>query len=319
MRGATECARRVKQLFRNLRAKLGKVNRPQTGDPPTQMILGVLTRDMPEARAREALEKMRGMVVDYNELRVIAPLELAEMVGEYPGIRTKCEDISRALNKVFALDHSVTMERLAEASPKDAMAYLDKIDGLEAYSRARVRVLGLRQHAIPLDEAMWAYARAVEIIDSKASLEDAQRFLERQISEEDALEFIALLRKQAWNEMAAAVRRGEVEHIRSIPPDRTSRNMLQPIVPLPGLAVEESAASPEHDAAPVAAAESARTRPAPPRTARSKSARPANPKARSTARRAAPATADRSNRRLASAKGKAAAAARKRSARARSG
>ena len=132
MRGATECARRVKHTFRTLRAKLGKVNRPQTGDAPTQMILGVLSRDMPEARAREALEKMRVMVVDYNELRVIAPLELAEMLGDYPAIRAKCEDISRALNKVFALDHSVGMERLSEMPAKDADAYLDKVDGLEA-------------------------------------------------------------------------------------------------------------------------------------------------------------------------------------------
>jgi hypothetical protein len=307
MRGATECARRVKQLFRSLRAKLGKVNRPQTGDPPTQMILGVLTRDMPEARAREALEKMRGMVVDYNELRVIAPLELAEMVGEYPGIRTKCEDISRALNKVFALDHSVTMERLAEMNPRDAAAYLDKVDGLEAYSRARVRLLGLRHHAIPLDEAMWAYAKAAEIVDPKTALEDAQRFLERQVAEEDALEFVALLRKQAWNETASAVRRGEVEHIRSIPPDRTSRNMLQPILPQP-LATLEVAL----DEAEPPTVKGRNSKPTAGRTKPSRSSKPAPDGAK-------PRPSSRPPARIPTARKRAAAASRKRSARARSG
>lgn len=232
MRGATECARRVKQLLRTLRTRLGKVTRPQASDATTQMILGILSRDMPESKAREALEKMRSMVVDYNELRVIPPMELAEQIGDYPEVRSKCEDVCRALNKVFALDHSVGMERLTEMSPKDAAAYLDKIDGLEAYTRARIRLLALRHHAIPLDEAMWAYAKSEGIVDPKADLDEAQRFLERQVSEEDAPEFVALLRKQAWSEMATAVRKGDVSRIRSIPPDRTSRNMLQPILPV---------------------------------------------------------------------------------------
>src|SRR5262245_7412057 len=104
MKGATQCARKVKQLFRNLRNKLGKVNRPHTADPITQRILGVLTRDAQEPKAREALDKLKSMVVDYNELRVIPPLEMAETIGDYPDVRTKCEDVSRALNRIFAIE-----------------------------------------------------------------------------------------------------------------------------------------------------------------------------------------------------------------------
>src|SRR5262245_29806406 len=183
MKGATQCARKVKQLFRTMRTKLGKVNRPQTGDPITQMILGILTRDAPEAKAREALDRMKAMVVDYNELRVIPPLELADQVGEYPDARTKCEDVSRALNRVFAIEHTVALDRLAGGSKVDENNYLNGIPGLDGYSRARVKLLGLGQHAIPLDEAMWAYARQEGLVDEKCTLEEAQAFLERQIDE----------------------------------------------------------------------------------------------------------------------------------------
>jgi hypothetical protein len=227
MKGATQCARRVKQVLRTLRAGLGRVNRPQSGDPITQMILGILTRDAPESKAREALDRMKSMVVDYNELRVIPSLELAEHVGEYPDVRTKCEDVSRALNRVFAIEHTVSMDRLAGASRSDVNNYLNGIAGLDGYSRARVKLLGFGIHAIPLDAAMWAYARQQGIVDEKCSLEEAQAFLERQVDEADALEFVALLRKAAWGELGSAVRKGEVEEIRSIPPDRTTRNMLQ--------------------------------------------------------------------------------------------
>jgi hypothetical protein len=237
MRGATECARRLKALSSSLRTRLGKVSPPAGGDPVTQMILGILSRDAPESKAREALDRIRGMVVDYNELRVIPPIELADMLGDYPDVRLKCEDISRSLNRVFALNHAVNLAHLADLSAKEVRTFLDRVDGLEPYTRARVRLLGLQQHAVPLDEAMWAYARHEGIIDRRCALEDAQSFLERQIAPEDALELVALLRRQAWSDMGAAVRRGEVERIRSVPPDRTTRNMLQ----LVGLDLDEAA------------------------------------------------------------------------------
>lgn len=227
MKGATRCAQRLKTLFSSLRSKLGKVGPPPAEDPVTQMLLGILSRDMPESRAREALDRLRSLVVDYNELRVIPPIELAGMIGDGPDVRRKCEDISRSLNRVFALAHAVSLQHLANMSPQEVRAYLNRIDGLEAYTRARIILLGLRQHAIPLDEAMWAYARQQGIVDAKCSLEEAQGFLERRIAPECALEFFTLLRKQAWHEMGAAVRRGEVQRILSVPPDRTSRNMLQ--------------------------------------------------------------------------------------------
>jgi hypothetical protein len=245
MRGATECAKRLKLLFSSLRAKLGKVGHPPITDPITQMLLGILSRDTPESKASDGLERLRSMVVDYNELRVIAAIELAEVLADFPDVRLKCEDISRALNAVFAREHSVSLDRLAELPRKEVIASLEEIEGLEAYSRARVRLLGLQQHAIPLDEAMWAYARQEEIVDRRCPLQEAQAFLERQISDEDALEFVALLKKQAWNEMGAAVQNGEVPRITSIPPDRTARNMLQTV----SIAIEEEAGLAESGAA----------------------------------------------------------------------
>lgn len=229
MRGATECARRVKLLFSSLRSKLGKVGLPAVTDPVTQMLLGILSRNVPESKAREGLDRLRAIVVDYNELRVIAPIELAELLADFPDARLKCEDITRALNAVFAREHSVVLEQLAERSRRDALAYLQKIEGLEPYTIARIRLLGLRQHAIPLDEAMWALTRREELVNARCPLDEAQQFLERQISEDDALEFVALLKRHAWNELGTAVKRGEVERIQSVPPDRSARNMLQMI------------------------------------------------------------------------------------------
>jgi hypothetical protein len=228
----------LKQVFRSLRTRLGKVNRPSRGDAVTQMILGIFARNLPESKAREALDRLRGMVVDYNELRVVAALELAEMLGDYPDVRLKCEDVSRALNSIFAHEHNVSLDRIADLPKKEMRAYLEQIEGLDAYTRARIQLQGFQRHAIPLDEAMWAYARDVRIVDRRCPLEEAQQFLERQIAEKDALEFVALFKRQAWAEVGALVRKGEVEHIHSVPPDRTASHMLQ--------VVSQASAAAEH-------------------------------------------------------------------------
>jgi hypothetical protein len=233
MRGATDCAKRLKQLFSSLRSRLGKVNLPPATDPITQLILGVLSRDTPETKASEGLERLRSMVVDYNELRVIPPIELAVIFADFPDARLKCEDISRALNGVFAQEHSISLDRLAGLPRRDVQELLAELDGLEPYTRARIRLLGLQQHAVPLDEAMWALARAEHVVDARCPLLEAQQFFERQIAEQDALEFYALLKRHAWNELGAAVKRREVERILSVPPDRTTRNMLQMISAIP--------------------------------------------------------------------------------------
>ena len=66
MRGATECARRLRRLVRSLQSKVGRVNEPPVNEPVTQVILGVFSRDMPESKARDVLDRLRNVVGDYN-------------------------------------------------------------------------------------------------------------------------------------------------------------------------------------------------------------------------------------------------------------
>ena len=48
--------------------------------------------------------------------------------------------MSRALNKIFSIEHALTLERVAALPRKDMLDYLNKVDGLEAYTRARMRI-----------------------------------------------------------------------------------------------------------------------------------------------------------------------------------
>lgn len=229
MKGATQCAKRLKDVIKRLKKSTAEAP-PSSGDPIAELVLGVLTRDQPESRAQDALKRMLRDVVDFNELRVIPTYELEELVGgNVPDVRTKCDDISRALNFVFARRHAVSLDFAAAMSKRESAEYLLSVEGLEPYTAARIRLFGFEQHAFPLDEAMWAFARANEIVDPKCDLLEAQSFLERQISEKDARVLYAALREAAWAEFRDAVRKQQVERIQSVPPDRTSQHMLRDV------------------------------------------------------------------------------------------
>ena len=264
MKGASQCAQRFKQLMRKLQKSLGNVSPPAASDPITHALLGILSRDAPEQKARDALERLCASIVDYNEMRVIPPLEMTGALGNFPGARLKCEDISRALNKIFAMHHTVTLENAAPLDRKSLLALLEQIDGLDPYSRARMRLFGFQKHAFPLDSAMLTYARQTQIIDGQCTHDDAQNFLERQTNEGDAPAYFALLRKHAWSELTTAIRRGDIEAISSVPPDRTTRNMLQLIGSGGVIEVERPAGATEPAPEPA---------PTPPKPSRAKSRR----------------------------------------------
>src|SRR5262245_45991959 len=131
MRGATEAAKKLRKVFSALKSAHGKVQRPTPTDPITQLLLGIFSRNQPENKAKEIVEQLRALVVDYNELRVIPVGEMCDAVeAKTPEMWRKCEDLSRALNSIFATEHAVSLDRIKAMPRKDARAYLDNVRGL---------------------------------------------------------------------------------------------------------------------------------------------------------------------------------------------
>lgn len=226
MKGASKCTERVKAHRKTLKKKFAGVELRASLDPISELVLAILSRDVPFRVAHEVLERLRSQVVDFNELRVIPSHELAELINDQTRYRLKADDLNRALNFVFAREFDVTLEPLRALNKKEAIAYLDEVEGLEAYSRASIRLHVLGQHAVPLDAAMWARARELELIDPECPLAEAQGFLERQIPADDGAEFVAMLFEDSWASWGDAVAADEVEPIVSVPREIKSSHML---------------------------------------------------------------------------------------------
>jgi hypothetical protein len=137
--------------------------------------------------------------VDLNELRVATDLEIAELLGvRYPDIEKRVELITRTLNAIFEKEHTLNLDRLATISKRDARQFLrDLVPDIHPFVEAYVMLYSFEGHAVPVDEEILAYLREEHVFDDKATLVDAQKFLEHHIKAEECNDFHAVVRKAA--------------------------------------------------------------------------------------------------------------------------
>jgi len=201
---ANDPIRRFNSLMRRLRSRGAEpVFEPASAVGPVpewcdgsldEFLLSFLMWESTTAKARAALRRLRECVVDYNELRVCLPHELADFMGDrYPRAQERAERLHAALTDLYRREHAMTLARLAEAPKRDALAYLASLDGVPPYVPARVLLTSLGGHAIPVDERLLTLLVSEGVFDASASIESAASWLERHVRATEALQTHLLL------------------------------------------------------------------------------------------------------------------------------
>jgi endonuclease III len=174
----------------------------KTESPPRQpreslraLVQAAMSYDMPDSRVEEAMRVIDEEFVDLNELRVATELEAQELLGnKYPDIEKRVTMITKALNNIFEREHTLSLERLATISKRDARQFLRALPDIHPFVEAYVMLMSFDGHAVPLDETMLAYLRDQEAVEEGIPLEESQRFIEHHLKAEDCYDFYCLVR-----------------------------------------------------------------------------------------------------------------------------
>ena len=201
MKNATKHAEELRSLFKRL-MKESKHAPAVKQEPLKALVRGAMSYDVSDAKAEEAMKHIEKEFVDLNELRVATDLEIAELLGvRYPNIEQRVELITRSLNAIFEKEHTLNLDRLATLSKRDARQFLrDLVPEMHPFVEAYVMLYSFEGHAIPADTEIVAYLLEEEIVDEKATLADAQKFLEHHIKAEECHDFYAVFRCAAHAE-----------------------------------------------------------------------------------------------------------------------
>jgi endonuclease III len=196
MKGGTAYSKRIKRLFNKLKRESSAAAPPEAENLVEQLILGILSADASDSRAKAALRQIKESTVDLNDFRVTPPGDMVEMIGKsYPGALAKAKQLSRSLNGIFEREHCLDLSFLEQKGKREAREYLESITS--GYAAAWTVLWGIGGHAIPVDEQLHSALGKDGLIDSEASIEEVQSFLERNISASDAQEFVSLIRRYA--------------------------------------------------------------------------------------------------------------------------
>lgn len=219
-------SRRFASLLKKMRTRHAAAAPPapdpaDDSDPLVDhVVFSLMLWEASSGQARAAFKRLREAYVDYNELRVCMPDELADVLGErYPLAHERARRLRAALSDVYRREHAVSLTHLTQIGKREARAYLDSLDGLTPFVSARVVLLALNGHAVPCDERLRDLLAEAGVMDADTSAGMAGSWLERHVDHTDALKAHAVL--QAWSD----------EH--GHPPRREKKTIVMPPAPAP--------------------------------------------------------------------------------------
>lgn len=161
--------------------------------------------DAPSTRADTAMDRIGRACVDINEFRVCLLDEMVAIIGPaYPGATERCERLRAALNEVYKREQGLRLGHLTGLPKRDARAYLESLTHTPPFVVARVALLMLGIHAVPVDERLLTQLVNAKVLEPDTTLDAAQSTLERSIRAGDAARACSLL--QSWADDGGGIR-----------------------------------------------------------------------------------------------------------------
>ena len=187
-------AKKIGKLFRALKKDAPTIKPPQYDDVMDALVFAIVSENMTMAVAKTAMRKITKRFVDFNDLRVSRPEEIAEVLGDLEELKETAQAIPNILNAIFNRYDKVGLDEFEEIGKRQAKKELEGFNGMTSYICNYCFLTALQGHAIPVNKAMIEYLRENELVHPKASAHDICGFLERQISATDGWQFYILLR-----------------------------------------------------------------------------------------------------------------------------
>lgn len=190
MKDGTRYADRLKKAYAKAKHTISGVEIPGPADPIRSLAAGILGTDAGHERAEKQLNKAMTLVVDWNEIRVSNPQEVADLIGDHSADALKrCQNLIDALQAIYDRENTVSLDRVKTLGRREARQFLESLKGVDEYAVACVVLWSFGGHAIPVWNNVLASLRDSELVHPTATRAEIQAFLERNVSANDAKAF----------------------------------------------------------------------------------------------------------------------------------
>ena len=194
-KGARTILARLKRMYG------APAKQPTEVEAVEQIVLAILAHNESPSKAQSVLQRLKGYYVDFNELRVARPGELAAHMGStFTQASAKTKRILTILKGIFDRENSFDLGFLKSKSKQELEKYFSEIPGADNYLLSSVILYCCGRQAFPLDEKMLEACKELELAQGPVSLENMQAYFERQLRSADSYAFCRLLKKYSVKE-----------------------------------------------------------------------------------------------------------------------
>lgn len=198
MKNSKEYSKKIRGLYRSLKAKHPKVKKVTYDKPADALVYAIIGENMDGPSTEAAIKRFADYFIDLNDLRVSQEEEIVEVLGEdTPETKNIASNLTKALKAVFDQYNNVSLESLKKIGKRPARQILEKMDCISPFVVNYCMLTSLQSHAIPLTKGMIEYLRNNQLVEPDADEQQIEGFLAKQISAENAYEFYVLLRRQS--------------------------------------------------------------------------------------------------------------------------
>jgi endonuclease III len=198
MKDSKEYTKKIQKLYRALKQKPGKHAPIEYEEPVDAIVFAIVSENITESQAHDAIKKLKGYFVDWNDLRVASVEEIIEVLGpDMAAARNIAATLVSVLNAVFDKHNMLGLQSLRKLGKRPAKMLLEKLSGVTPFVVDYCMLTSMQGHAIPVNPKMIEFLKTGQHIHTEATYEEIEGFLCRLISIKNAYEFYSLLRHES--------------------------------------------------------------------------------------------------------------------------
>lgn len=165
-------------------------------DPIAVTVFSFMLWESTTKQAQDAMQKLVGSTVDFNELRVALPNEIVSIIGtRYPRGVERAQRLKSTLHSIYLKTHAVSMEHLTDQGKRDIRGFVEKLTDIPSFVAARVLQRCFDVHTIPVDERLVEIFVDQGILSEWVDPADVSAWLSRQVKSKDGSAAEAALRQ----------------------------------------------------------------------------------------------------------------------------
>lgn len=187
----------INDLVDALEKKLGKPTRSVKRPLLPAVVKAILAVDSTEKKVETAYARLQEEFVDWNEVRVTLPRDLATAIRGVGDELTKAEALRAVLTKVFADRQELYLDFLADMQSETLIAYLETIQNLRRLYQQAILVHALGHGALLIGTGALRVLKRVGVVPKQTKSDEAFDVLSAVIAKRRLLSFSLLIGQAA--------------------------------------------------------------------------------------------------------------------------